>query len=323
MSKTKYKYNPATLTFEKVEANFTTRLFGVFRYTATSFLFATLIYSVFIFWFDSPKVRHLKKENRQLISQYAVLDKKISEIDSVFRKINEQDDNIYRTIFGIEPIPSTIREAGFGGINRYLSMEGYENSEVVLRTAKKADKLLTQIYIQEKSYEEIMNMAYINIRKLRAIPAIQPIENKNLKRIASGYGIRFHPILRYRKMHCGMDFTAPKKTNVFATGYGVVKKVHYSKRGYGNMVIIDHGFGYETVYAHLYSIFVEEGKKVKRGQIIATVGNTGFSTGPHLHYEIHKNGIPVNPVNYYFNDVSAEQFAELKKMANADIIPFD
>ena len=323
ISKTRYRFNPDTLVYEKVNFNLKQKLIKVLKYSASSIFFAIIIYSLFIFWVDSPKVKHLKKENNLLISQYTLLNNKIDEIDSVFKEINVKDDNIYRTIFGNDPLPITIREAGFGGVNRYRALEGYDNSELVLKTAKNADKLLSKMNVQEQSYEEIMQSAYLNIKKLRSIPAIQPIENKDLRRIASGFGMRLHPILRYRKMHQGMDFTAPRGTNVYATGYGVVKKVTYSRRGYGNCIIIDHGFGYETVYAHLKKILIEKGDKVKRGETIGLVGSSGFSTGPHLHYEIHRDGIPVNPVNYYFNDLSPEQFCEVKRMSEADIIPFD
>lgn len=323
ISKTKYRFNPETLAFEKINKSLKQKLYKTLKYVCSSVFFSFIIYFLYAFCIDTPKVKHFKKENNQLIVQYEILNNKINEIDSIFKGVQEKDDNIYRTIFSLEPLPSTIRDAGFGGINKYHKLEGYDNSEIVLKTAKKIDKLLTQLYIQENSYEEVMNMACLNIKKLRCIPAIQPIENKDLKRIASGYGIRYHPILRIRKMHKGMDFTAPRGTEVYATGYGVVKEVKYSRRGYGNMIVIDHGYGYETVYAHLRKIFIEEGSKVKRGQIIASVGNSGFSTGPHLHYEIHKHSIPVNPVNYYFNDLTPEQFLEVKRMSELDITPFD
>lgn len=323
ISKTRYRFNPDTLVYEKVNFNLKQRLVKSIKYLSSSLIFAFIIYSLFVYWVDSPKVKHLKKENNLLLTQYVLLNNKIDEIDSVFKEVNVKDDNIYRTIFGKDPLPSTVRGAGFGGVNRYKAIEGYDNTEIVLSTAKKADKILSKMYIQEQSYDEVMNYAFLNIKKLRSIPAIQPIENKDLKRIASGFGMRIHPILRYRKMHQGMDFTAPKGTDVYATGYGIIVKIKYSRRGYGNCITIDHGFGYETIYGHLNKILVEKGSKVKRGQVIGEVGNSGFSTGPHLHYEIHRDGIPVNPVNYYFNDLNPEQFNEVKRMSEADIIPFD
>ncbi len=220
ISKTKYRFNPETLVFEKVNINIKQKLFKSFKYIFSTMFFAIIIYFLYAFCIDTPKVKHFKKENNQLIAQYEILNNKIIVIDSVFKSVQEQDDNIYRTIFGIDPLPSTIRDAGFGGTNKYHKLEGYDNSEVVLKTAKKMNKLLTQLYVQKNSYNEVMNAACLNIKKLRCIPAIQPIENKNLKRIASGYGMRFHPILRIRKLHRGMDFAAPRGTDVYATGYG-------------------------------------------------------------------------------------------------------
>ncbi|WP_304039095.1 M23 family metallopeptidase, partial [Mesonia mobilis] len=217
------------------------------------------------------------------------------------------DNNIYRVYFEANPIPEEQRKAGFGGINRYKDLEGYDNSELIMETAKRLDILQKQIVVQSKSLDEIANLAEEKEKLLTAIPAIQPVKNENLKRMASGYGMRMHPILKYRKMHNGMDFSAPTGSLVYATGDAVVKKAQRTT-GFGNLVVLDHGFGYETYYAHLSEFKVRRGQKVKRGEIIAEVGSTGLSTAPHLHYEVHKNGKVVNPINFYHGDLTAEEY---------------
>jgi murein DD-endopeptidase MepM/ murein hydrolase activator NlpD len=228
--------------------------------------------------------------------------------------IQQRDDNIYRVIFESEPISSSIRKAGFGGVNKYANLENLENAELVIKTATHLDRLAKEAYIQSKSYDEVMRLALNKEKMLAAIPAIQPVSNKDLKRTASGWGYRIHPIYKIRKFHYGMDFTAPTGTEIYATGDGVVATVKGNKRskiGFGLEIIIDHGFGYETLYAHLNEFNVKAGQKVKRGDVIGYVGNTGGSTAPHLHYEIHKNGKPVNPEYFYFKDLTPQEYEKM------------
>jgi murein DD-endopeptidase MepM/ murein hydrolase activator NlpD len=238
--------------------------------------------------------------------------------------MQERDDNIYRVIFEADPIPSSIREAGFGGANRYKDLEGYGNSELVKETARNIDVITKQIYVQSRSFDEVIEMAKSKSEMLASIPAIQPVSNEDLKRIASGFGYRPHPIYKVMKMHAGIDFTASIGTPIYATGDGVVMKPPYGAgSGFGKYVMIDHGYGYKTLYAHMSSISVKPGQKVKRGEIIGEVGNTGTSTGPHLHYEVVRNDKKVDPINYFFNDLSPEEYQEIITLASKENQSFD
>jgi murein DD-endopeptidase MepM/ murein hydrolase activator NlpD len=272
---------------------------------------------------DSPKEKLLKKENSQLKSQYKLLNSRMDQVTSVLEDIQRRDDEIYRVIFEAEPIAKEIREAGFGGVNRYKKIEGYKNSDLIIESAQKLDKITKQLYIQSKSYDEVYNLALRKEKMLASIPAIQPVANKDLKRMASGYGMRMHPIYKRRKMHTGMDFSAERGTEIYATGNGKVIHVERSRRGYGNHVIIDHGYGFQTLYAHMSKFNVRRGEEVRRGQVIGFIGNTGTSVAPHLHYEVIKNGEKVNPINYYFNDLSPEEYEKIIEFASQPTQSFD
>ena len=289
----------------------------------TGLFFALIFLFISYTFFDSPKEKRLKREKEELLLQYKLLNKRIENLNKILADIQDRDDNIYRVIFEAEPIPANIRKAGFGGANRYKELEKLSNSELVIETAKKVDVLEKQIYIQSKSFDEIYQMAKEKENMLSSIPAIQPVSNKNLKRMASGFGYRIHPIYKTRKFHKGMDFSAPVGTKVYATGNGVVEKVAKDKTGYGTHVIINHGYGYKTVYAHLSKYLVKEGQKVHRGDLIGEVGNTGTSTAPHLHYEVLKNGKHVNPAYYYFNDLTPEEYDKMLQISSAANQSFD
>lgn len=287
-----------------------------------SFLLTGVVFGSFFFflaytYIDSPKEKELKRENKKLQMKFEFLSKKLDEVSAVLNDIGERDDNIYRVIFEAEPISSSIRNAGFGGVNRYKELEGYRSSELMRESSKKMDKILKQLYIQSKSFDEVMDMAMKKKELLASIPAIQPVSNKDLKRMASGFGYRIDPHYKTRAFHAGMDFTAPRGTPIYATGNGVVERADDSAEGYGNHVRIDHGYGYLTLYAHMSKMLVRPGQRVKRGDIIGLVGNTGKSVGPHCHYEVRKHGEPLNPVNFYFNDLTPEQYEEMVRLANA------
>ena len=247
------------------------------------------------------------------------MQKDFSQMDNMLSALQERDDNIYRVIFEAEPIPSTIRQAGVGGSDRYRALreEKIEREDLVISTFDNIDKLRKQMYIQTKSYDDILQMAKNKSAMLASIPSIQPIPNKDLKRLASGYGMRMHPILKYRRMHAGCDFSAPQGTPILATGDGkVTRALFYSTSG--NMVTIDHGYGYETKYLHMSKFAVKEGQTVKRGDIIGYVGNTGLSKAPHCHYEVWKDNDHVNPVNYFYNDVNDEEYDKLFELASRE-----
>lgn len=323
MPKTKYRFNTKTLSYEKIELDWKQKIFRASTFMIASLFMGFVFYMAASKLIDSPKEKLLKKENSQLKSQYELLNSRMDQVTGVLEDIQRRDDEIYRVIFEAEPIAKEIREAGFGGVNRYKNIEGYKNSELIIESAQKLDKITKQLYIQSKSYDEVYNMASRKEKMLASIPAIQPVANKNLKRMASGYGMRMHPIYKRRKMHTGMDFSAERGTEIYATGNGKVIHVESSRRGYGNHVIIDHGYGYQTLYAHMSRFDVRRGEEVRRGQVIGYVGNTGTSVAPHLHYEVHKNGEKVNPINYYFNDLSPEEYEQMIEFASQPTQSFD
>lgn len=323
MATKKYKYNTKTLSYEQIELTAKDRLFRLVTYTLSGVVFATLFLVVTFFFFDTPEERQLKRENEKLVHEYELLNKKLGNLSKVLANIQERDDNIYRVILEADPIADNLRKSGIGGVNRYALLEGYNNSDILIETAKKMDKLTKQIYIQSKSFDEVMDMASKKEQMLASIPSIMPLKSEDLKRISSGFGMRMHPILKIRKMHEGQDFTAPTGTEIFVTGNGTVLSVEKKRFGFGFHVIVDHGYGYNTIYAHMSRINVRVGQKVNRGDILGFVGNTGSSTAPHLHYEVVKNGVKIDPVNYYYQDLSPEQFQQIIDLSEQPIQSFD
>ncbi len=266
----------------------------------------------------SPSQIEQERELENLKLHFELLSKRIDEGREVLKEIQDRDDNIYRVYFEAEPISKEERLAGFGGINRYKSLDGFQNSSMIKDVTKKIDVLSKQLVVQSKSLDEIVEMAKNKKEMLASIPAIQPVSNKELKRMASGYGYRIHPVYKTRKFHWGMDFSAPKGTPIYATGNGKVEYAKRSRRGFGNHVKIDHGFGYKTLYGHMDSFTVRKGQKVKRGDMIGYVGSSGTSTAPHLHYEVVKGNRKVNPIYYYFNDLTPEEYDLMLEMASKE-----
>ena len=309
MSKVKYKFNKRSLTFDRVQTTFRKRLWYFFTHLSTGVVFAAVVLVLAFNFLESPKEKAQKREIEQMKLQFSILNDQLDRVTKVMSDLQDRDDNIYRVIFEAEPIPGSIREAGIGGVDRYDKLKGYKNSDLIIETEKKMDKILGELYIQSKSFDEVFDLAKNKERMLVSIPAIQPVSNKDLRRIGSYFGTRVDPFYKVRKFHEGMDFSAPIGTEVYATGNGAIEMAgHDDGGGYGNEIIIDHGYSYKTVYAHLSRIFVKPGQKVLRGQIIGYVGNTGKSTSPHLHYEVRKNGVPLNPIYFFFNDLSADQY---------------
>ncbi len=311
MEKYKYKYNPRTVSYEKVELTWKDKFMRFLTYFAATLVLAVLYNLIFSAFFDTPKEKELMRENNQLELQYEMLNEQFDRVEKVLQDLQERDNNIYRVIFETEPIPSSVRQAGYGGSDRYEELRNLENSELIIKTKQRLDNLSKKLYVQSKSYDEIISMAKNKEKMLSSIPAIMPVSNKDLTRTASGYGWRIHPIYKIRKFHEGMDFTAPTGTKLYATGDGVVEVVKSSKRGFGKRVVIDHGFGYKTRYAHLNEFNVRRGQKVKRGDVIGYVGSSGLSVAPHLHYEVMKGNQTVNPVDYYFNDLTPKQYERM------------
>jgi len=308
MARTKYIFNTKTLAYEELKRSRAEKTFRTFLFLTTALALSIVLIVLSFMFFESPKERMLKREVAQYELQNKIINKRIDQMQVVLDELADKDDNIYRIIFEAEPIPKEIRKAGYGGVDRYAKLEGYNNTEILKETANKLDNIASQIYVQSKSFDDVYEMAKNKEEMLASIPAIQPVKNTDLKRIASYYGYRIDPIYKVKKFHSGLDFSAPKGTPIFATGNGVVLKTRKSKRGYGNTVEIDHGYGYTTFYAHTSQVLVKKGDKVTRGQIIAKVGNTGKSTAPHLHYEVRKNKRAINPIYYFYNDITPEEY---------------
>jgi murein DD-endopeptidase MepM/ murein hydrolase activator NlpD len=323
MPPTKYKFDPDALSFDKIRLGLRTLFLRSLAFFAGSVLIAMVYWVAFASFFDSPKEKALKREVEQMTIQYDLIHREMADVENVLVDLQKTDDNLYRTIFEAEPIPSSLRDGGIGGVNRYEALEGYNNSKLVIETANRLDKIRKKVYVQSKSYDELIKLAKDKEEMLKSVPAIIPISNKDLTRTASGYGWRIHPIYKISKFHYGMDFTAPLGTDVYATGNGTVIGMVSSQRGFGKHIIIDHGFGYSSVYAHLSNFNVRIGQKVKRGDIIGYVGNTGTSVANHLHYEIKLNGQNVDPVNYYFEDLSSGEYEKMVEIASKTGQSFD
>ena len=312
MAKVKYYYDPDTLSYRKIKVRkrdkFKNTVIGVLGFLLTAFL-GFVVFSQFL---TSPKERTQKRELENLKLHLELTGKKIDQMSGVLADLQERDNYIYRTYFEANPIPNEQRTAGFGGVNRYKKLEGFDNSEMITSVTKDLDILSKQITVQSKSLDEIVALAKEKEQMLASIPAIKPIKDEDQTRMASGYGMRMHPILKYRKMHKGMDFTAPTGTPIYASGNGKVTRANRSST-FGKVVYIDHGYGYKTIYAHMSKIVVRKRQKVKRGDLIGYVGNTGRSAAPHLHYEVHKNDRAVNPIYYYYGDLTPEEFIAMQK----------
>jgi len=323
MAKVKYTYDSKTLSYKKIDRSWKVRLKEFTLFAFVSMAFGFVFYLAADLWFESPKERKMKRELDNMVIQYDLMNGKLDQLADVLGDIEKRDDEIYRTIFEAGPIPNEVRTAGFGGANRYKNLEGFNNSELLIDTRKKLDQIAGRAYVQTKSFDDVVEMARDKEQMLAAIPAIQPVANKNLKRMASGYGYRIHPIYKVRKMHWGTDFSAPTGTPIYATGDGKVTKYKRSRAGYGNHIIIDHGYGYQTLYAHMSKVDVRRGQKVKRGDIIGYIGSSGRSTAPHLHYEVIKDGRKINPVNYFFNDLSPEEYEMMLEFSSNSNQSFD
>ncbi len=320
MSKVKYYYDPDTLSYRKIELKKSRRYLNIGLFVLGSFLFGlfSLVLLLNTNLINTPVELSLSREVKNYELQFELLNKKMEQIEEVLVNIEDRDNNIYRLYFEANPIPEEQRRAGFGGINRYKSLEGFNNSDMVIATTKRLDIIKKQMAIQSKSLGEITELAKEKEKLLRAIPAIQPINNDALTRMASGFGWRSDPFTKARKMHRGMDFTAPKGTPIYASGDGKIIRADNNSSGYGKHIRIDHGYGYISLYAHMSKYNVKKGQKVKRGDLIGFVGNTGRSEGPHLHYEVWKDKDRINPINFYYGSLSAKEFDNMLKYATQE-----
>ena len=314
MRKVYYIYNPKTRTYDRIYPTVRQRAISILRRLFAGMGLGAGSFIILLFIFGSPSEKELRIENARLLAQYNVLSHRLDEALGVMQDIQQRDDNLYRVVLQADPVSDAIRKAGYGGTNRYEQLMDMANAELVMNTTQKMDMLNRQLYIQSKSFDEVVDLCKGHDEMLKCIPAIMPVSNKDLKKTASGYGTRIDPIYNTPKFHTGMDFSANIGTPVYATGDGKVIKAGW-ETGYGNLIQVDHGFGYVTWYAHLSKYKVRPGQKVVRGEEIGEVGNTGKSTGPHLHYEVHVKGKVQNPVNYYFMDLSAEDYDKMVQIA--------
>ena len=320
MSKVKYYYDSENLAYTKIKTQKRKKIGFFMLFVLASALFGLLSFVILLNtpYFETPKDRLQAREIENLKLNYSILNKKMDQINNVMDAIAERDNNLYRVYFNKAAIPDSVRQAGLTGVARYKLLEGYNNSQLVASTTKRIDVLTKELVIQSKSLDDILKLAEAKSDFLASIPAIQPVRNENLKQMASGFGYRTDPFTKVKKMHEGMDFTAKTGSPTYATGDGVVTRADNSVSGYGNHIVIRHGFGYETLYAHLSKYKARAGQRVKRGDIIGYVGSTGRSEAPHLHYEVHKDGKVVNPINFYYGNISAEEYVAISHLANQE-----
>ena len=315
MAKKKFHFNPETLSYEQIEHTIAHFLKQLLIHALSGVSLGAVFFLIFVSTIQSPEEKQLSEEKRNMQAQYKVLDRQFDEVQSVLSDLQQRDDNLYRVVFQADPIPLSVRRGTSANTEYYQQLLDMTNSEIVVSTTQKLNELKKELYIQSKSYDDIVVMAKNKESMLQCLPAIQPVLNKNLTRMASGYGWRIDPVYHTRRFHEGMDFTAPIGTDIYATANGTVQSAGW-QQGYGNCVQVNHGYGYVTLYGHMSSIKVRIGQPVKRGEVIGLVGSTGKSTGPHLHYEVHYRGQVMNPQNYYYLDLSPAEYDRMVQMSN-------
>lgn len=320
MARIKYYYDTETCKYERVKVKTQDVILNFLGLASLIIGCAVGLLMLYNNYFESPKELRLRNEVADLEHYYNTLSEDVAKMDEIIAALENRDDNIYRIVLGAEPIDTEIRNAGVGGAERYADIRSSstEFRDEILRISENVDKLKRKIYIQSKSYDEIVELAENKEKLFAAIPAIQPVSNEELIRLASGFGYRVHPVYKVKKLHTGIDFSAPIGTPIYATADGDIEEVNVSFSGYGKTLIIDHGFGFKTRYAHMHEFAVKEGEKVKRGQVIGYVGNTGTSTASHLHYEVIKNGSKINPVHYFFNDLNPDEYEKIVELASIE-----
>jgi murein DD-endopeptidase MepM/ murein hydrolase activator NlpD len=315
MKKIKYYYNTHTLRFEKLETSLRTRLLQFFGFMAASIVTGIIIVLIAFRYIDSPKEKLLRQENEDMKENYAVLQERSKQLELQMAELENRDNNVYRSIFEAQPVPDSARVKDIEVKKEVNLVQSIGEMDLVKGLTGQLNDLSLRLAYQAKSFTAIGDMVKNKEKLVLAIPAIQPVSNKDLTRIASGFGYRIDPVYKVQKFHAGLDFTAPMGTPIYATADGVVKDASFNAGGYGNHVVINHGYGYQTLYGHMYRIKSHVGQTVKRGEVIGYVGSTGKSTGPHCHYEVHKNGVPVDPIYYFYNDLTPAQFDRILKLA--------
>ena len=323
MKKVKYFYNTQTLKYEKLVVSVRVKILRILGFLSAAIVTGVLFLSVSYRFLDSPKEKSLRREIDNMKEQYDALQHRMNEAKSQLSELQRRDNQIYRVIFEASPIPDSTRSGKIEKDEELAQLQSFASSDIIASTAVLLKELMNRIKSQEKSYGEIDDLVKNKQQMLASIPAIQPVSNKDLNRIASGFGYRIDPIYKTVKFHAGLDFTAPSGTPIYATGDGTVEEASLSDVGYGNHVVVRHGYGYKTLYGHMLRTKVKTGQAVKRGDVLGWVGSTGKSTGPHCHYEVMKNGEKVDPVYFFFNDLSPEEFDRMLKIARSGNQSFD
>jgi murein DD-endopeptidase MepM/ murein hydrolase activator NlpD len=320
MARIKYYYDTETCKYERIRTSTGDMILNTLGILLLAFVMAVGIMIVLRSYFESPRELLLSNEVKELEFMYSNLEREIEKLDAELANMEFRDDNIYRAVLGAEPIDKSVRDAGVGGIDRYedIKKKDIVHEDFLLKLHERVDKLKRKVYIESKSQDEVIALAENKEKLFAAIPAIQPVSNKQLIALASGFGMRIHPVYKMRKMHTGVDFAATIGTPIYATADGVIDRLEVSFSGYGKVLEIDHGFGYRTRFAHMHGFNVRLGQKVKRGDLIGYVGDTGLSTAPHLHYEVFVNGVHVNPIHYFFNDLNAKDYEKIIQLASVE-----
>lgn len=320
MARIKYYYDTETCKYERIKTKKTDIVLNALGIMSLTIAMAVGLLIMYSNYFESPKELMLKNEVSELKYYFSKLNQEVATLDKTLKGLEHRDDNIYRVVLGAEPIDKSVRDAGVGGSDRYAEIKEKNilHEDLVIDLQENADKLRRKLYIESKSQDEVVHLAEKKEKLFAAIPAIQPIANKQLIALASGFGMRVHPIYKVKKMHSGIDFAAPIGTPIYATADGKIEEVSVRFSGYGKMIVIDHGFGYKTRYAHMHDFAVRQGQNIKRGELIGYVGDTGLSTAPHLHYEVLMNGVLINPVHYFFNDLSPAEYEKIVELASIE-----
>ncbi len=316
MKKVKYYYNTHTLKFEKHEVPLRVRLIQTFGFIAASIVIGVILVLILFRYIENPDTKFLRKQNEDLRDNYSILTERTKQLELKMQELEARDNNVYRSVFEALPIHDSARIKDLEIKKEVTLVQSLGETELVNSMANQLNNLSLRLAFQSKSYNEIETMVRNKEKLLLAIPAIQPVSNKDLNRIASGFGMRLHPILKIYRPHNGLDFTAPVGVPIYATADGRIKTAEFNG-GFGNHVVINHGFGFETVYGHMVRIKARVGEPVKRGEVIGYVGSTGLSSGPHCHYEVHRNGVPVDPIYYFYQDITPLQFDRIVKLAAA------
>jgi murein DD-endopeptidase MepM/ murein hydrolase activator NlpD len=322
MKKIKYFYNTNTLRYEKLETPLRIKLLRVLGFIAASIVTALIIVSIAFNYLDSPKEKLLRQQYDAARQDYDLLNGQVVKLQQQMVELEKRDNQVYRSIFEANPLPDSARAKQIAQQKEIALIQNMSNSELSNSITNTLNNLIARVAYQDKSYKEIDNLMKNKEERLLCLPYLQPVSNKDLNRIASGFGMRIHPVLGIARMHGGLDFAAPQGTPIYATGNGVVKVARY-ETGFGNHVVINHSYGYETVYGHMVKVKVSAGQKVRRGELIGWVGSTGLSSGPHLHYEVHINGTKVNPIYFFIKDLNAEQYDRVLKSADANAKSLD